>query len=146
MNTLRKIWHTYRAVAVGIGTLLLVSIAGQKAYKSIFDPDNVPADAAFIEQQLGIPCAGLTLNRASWDKQALCLSADVSPSEAWIAGLAAAGWVEQQGLPGLRRVFERSGFTLALTEPGALLVYPTWLAANNNSLTTANDVRKAARH
>ena len=145
MTLLRKIWHVYRAIAVGIGTVLLALIAGHKAYKSLCDPDAVSADAAFIEQQLGIPCAGLTLSRATWDKEALCLAADISPSEAWITALAAAGWVEQPGLPGLRRVFERSGFTLALTEPGALLVYPTWLAANNNPPTTADDVRKAYR-
>lgn len=114
MSLLLKIWRVYRWLAIAIGTLFILGLICLKTYKDITDPSEIQASAAFIEQQLGLPCAGLSLSRATWDKESLCLAASSSPTAAWVEGLTAAGWVEQPALPGVRRVFERGGFTLAL--------------------------------
>lgn len=145
MNIILKIWRVYRWIAIAIGTVLLLLVFGNKTYKHFTDPDEVPAHAAFIEQQLGLPCAGLTLSKAVWNKKTLCLSAAAEPTDAWVNELAAAGWVERHGLPGVRRVFERSGFTLALlTEKNQLLLYPTWIDRKGKTINTPEDVRKAS--
>lgn len=143
MHLLLKIWRVYRWVAIAVGTLFLLGLICLKTYKAITDPSEVPADTAFIEQQLGLPCAGLSLSRATWDKESLCLAASASPTEAWVEGLTAAGWVEQPALPGVRRVFERGGFTLALLiGQDKLLLYPTWVDRKDKPISTPEDVRK----
>ena len=143
MHLLLKIWRVYRGLAIAVGTIFLLGLICLKTYKNITDPSEVPADTVFIEEQLGLPCTGLALSHATWDKESLCLAASASPGEAWVEGLANSGWSEQPGLPGLRRVFERAGFTLVLfIGQDKLLVYPTWVAGKDKPINTPEDVRK----
>ena len=161
MSILRIIWQVYRWVAIITGSIVILSVVCSLGYKAIFEPDTVPVSCAFAEQQLGIPCSSVELTRARWDKRYHIFSATLStrravpaiqalPADRLAADLAAAGWVEQPGMPGARRIFERQGLTLLLVQPDSLLAFPAWMTAQKPSATlnlrTPRDVRKLSQN
>lgn len=155
MNTLMILWRIYRWVAIIVGSLILLGLACSLGYKTVFEPNTVSVTQEFAEQQLGIPCASIELTRARWDKSHHIFSATLSPRQAapadtLAAALTAAGWVEQPGMPGARRIFERHGLTLLIVQPDSLLAFPTWMAAQNPAATlnlrTPKDVRKLSQN
>lgn len=154
MKALKILWRIYRWVAIITGSIILLGWAYMR-YKSVFEADTVPVTREFAEQQLGIPCTSVELTRARWDKSHHIFSATLcprqnTPADSLAADLTAAGWVEQPGMPGARRIFERHGLTLLIVLPDSLLAFPTWMTAQNTTATqnlrTPNDVRKLSRN